>query len=60
MAHGKKMVKKRLMIKSGMEMYKHRIAGAFMVLIPNTLCVLSEVLKHIQESKASGNAHSEI
>lgn len=37
MAHGKKMVKKRLIIKSGMEMYKHRIAGAFMVLIPNTL-----------------------
>lgn len=38
------MVKKRLMINSGIEMYRHKIAGAFMVLIPKTLYVLSEIL----------------
>lgn len=46
MAQGKKTVKKRLMINSGIEMYRHRIAGAFIVLIPKTLYDLSDVLMH--------------
>jgi hypothetical protein len=43
MAHGKKMVKNRLMINSGIEMYRHNTAGAVRVLIPKMLCVLSEI-----------------
>jgi hypothetical protein len=43
MAHGKKMVKIRLMINSGIEMYRHNTAGAVRVLIPKMLCVLSEI-----------------
>ena len=38
------MVKKRLVINSGIEIYKHKIAGAFIVLIPKTLYVLSDIL----------------
>jgi hypothetical protein len=42
MAHGKKMVKNRLMINSGIEMYRHSMAGAVKVLIPKMLCVCQE------------------
>jgi hypothetical protein len=39
-------VKKRLKINSGIEMYKHSIAGAFMVLIPKILYGLSGILQY--------------
>jgi hypothetical protein len=42
MAHGKKMVKMRLIINSGIEIYRHKIAGAVSVLIPKILYTLSE------------------
>ena len=42
MAHGKKMVKMRLIISSGIEIYRHKIAGAVSVLIPKILYTLSE------------------
>lgn len=44
MAHGKKIVKMRLMINSGTEMYRHKMAGAVKVLIPKMLYALSECL----------------
>ena len=40
------MVKKRLIINSGIEMYRQRIAGAVKVLIPKMLCGLSDGLMH--------------